>query len=288
MPDLEPVTHVLTTPEGERLHCPSWLPEGEMRAGVVLVHGVGEHSGRYEGVKKVLLERGIALHGGDLRGHGRSTGRRAHIWRWDEYREDLRQRLEHLQKTEAGGKPLFLMGHSLGALVVLEAAVTMALPVAGLIVSGAPIQPAGLAKPPLILLARVLSVVWPTLRLRLPLRVSDLVSDEVARTAWAEDPLLFSGVTARWGVEAMAAVERVMANSAAIQLPLLVVHGGLDPVNDVAGAEALFQAVGSVDKELRIYARSRHEPHQDIERASVMQDLAEWVEARVRGAEAAV
>lgn len=288
MSDLKPVTHILTTPDGQRLHCPSWLPEGKMQAGVVLVHGVGEHSGRYEGVTKVLLERGIALHGGDLRGHGRSTGRRAHIGRWDEYREDLRQRLEHLQKTEAGEKPLFLMGHSLGALVVLEAAVTRAMPVAGLIVSGAPIHPAGVAKPHLILLARVLSVVWPTLRLRLPLRVRDLVSDEVVQTAWAEDPLLFSGVTARWGVEAMAAVERVKAGASSIEVPLLVLHGGLDPVNDKTGAEALFQAAGSQDKELKIYARSRHEPHNDIERAAVMEDLAGWVEARIEGAKAAV
>lgn len=277
--ELESVTE-LTTPDGERLHCPSWLPEGEAKAGVVLVHGVGEHSGRYGPVRRALVERGFALHGGDLRGHGRSTGRRGHVGRWAEYREDLLLRLAHLHASPAGRRPLFLLGHSLGALVVLEAVVSAGLPVSGVIVSGAPITPAGLTKPHLVLLARLLSVLWPTLRIRLPLRVSDLVSDEAVQAEWAADPLLFSGVTARWGAEALAAVERVRAGAAGITLPLLVLHGARDPVNDKAGAEALFEAAASVDKTLRLYPESRHEPHNDIEQAAVLADLTGWLEAR--------
>ncbi len=271
----------LRTADGGHLHFQSWQPTANPRAAVLLAHGVGEHTGRYEWLARRLMERQIAVHAWDHRGHGLSTGRRGHVSSWTEYREDLRLSLEHARTQSAPGLPVFLLGHSMGALVALDAALHLPLPLAGLAVSGAPLQPAGVAKPHLILLARVLSRIWPVFPLPLPITPEQLISRPQDLAALAADPLLHGTVTARWGMEAMRTLDAVRAATPNLRLPLLVLHGAQDPVNRVAGAHWLLEQAGSTDKELRVYPQSRHEPHQDIERETFVRDFADWVLARV-------
>ena len=85
----------------------------EARAVLVLVHGYGEHSGRYGNLVKPLAELGYAIYAFDLRGHGESPGQRGHIMGWGDYREDLQRFLHHVQELEKD-RPLFLYGHSMG------------------------------------------------------------------------------------------------------------------------------------------------------------------------------
>ena len=105
--------------EGVELFSACWRPLGEPRAVVVLVHGIGEHSGRYPALVTRLTAAGFAVCAFDHRGHGKSPGRRGHIGSWVEYREDVRAFLAVTAKQFAG-RPMFLYGHSLGALIVTE------------------------------------------------------------------------------------------------------------------------------------------------------------------------
>src|SRR3990170_2759580 len=99
-----------------------WAPDGTIapRAAVAIVHGLGEHSGRYGAVVSALTGRGFAVHDFDLRGHGRSPGRRGHIEAWSDYRADLAAYLDPVQAQEAPGTPVFFYGHSLGGAILLE------------------------------------------------------------------------------------------------------------------------------------------------------------------------
>jgi hypothetical protein len=105
--------------DGRELFFQSWEPEGAPRAVIAIVHGGFEHSGHYGFLVDSLVDKGFALAGLDLRGHGESKGKRCHLMDWNEIREDMGSYLSNLQK-EFPGRPLFLFGHSMGAAIALD------------------------------------------------------------------------------------------------------------------------------------------------------------------------
>lgn len=258
----------------------SWRAAPDARAAVAIVHGHGEHGGRYGNVVHALLARGCAVYSIDLRGHGRSRGQRGHIGSFAEYRADVRSLAGWISEREPG-RPVFLMGHSMGALVVLDYLLDGPAGLAGAIVSGAPIEPVGVAKPYLVLLSRALSRLCPRFPLRLALDASALSRDAGVVRAYVDDPLVHGRFSARWGTESLAAVARVDLRAAEITVPILFIHGGADRLNRPGGVRRFFERVGSADKTLRIYPEMYHELHNDTGREPVMEDLEQWIAAHI-------
>ncbi len=258
------------------LHTQAWLPDTRPRAVVVLVHGVGEHCGRYRNVVAPLVEAGYAVYSFDQRGHGASPGRRVHINRWTEYRDDLRTFLGIVASKEPG-RPVILYGHSMGSLVVLDYLLQKPSGLAGAIISGAALQPAGVGSPGMIAMARVLTHVTPTLAINLGIEAEALTRDPEALAAYRADPLVTGKATVRWGTESLDAVARIKAGMSGIDLPLLVVHGEDDHLNLVAGARSLFEAIPHADKTLRVYPGVIHEPHNDLGHEQLVADVTEWL-----------
>jgi len=261
---------------GLRLHAQCWEPQGNARAVVALVHGISEHSGRYETLVDHLTSAGFAVCSFDHRGHGRSPGKRGHINDWAEYREDMRAFLEHVRQ-KVPVRRLFLYGHSLGALIVAEYNLHHWHGIAGLIVSGIPLKPTGAAKPHIVAIAKLLSRIWPTLTLPLDVDGSKLSRDEAIARAYETDPLVHHKASTQWGAEALRAIDRVRSRASDIRLPILILHGGNDQVNSVEGSKELFEKVSSVDKGIRIYPEGAHEPHNDLDRAQVARDVEDWL-----------
>jgi alpha-beta hydrolase superfamily lysophospholipase len=177
------------------------------------------------------------------------------------------------------GAPQFVLGHSLGALIVLDYVQSSPDGLAGAVVSGAPIEPAGVARPHRVAIARLLSRSWPSFTLKLDLGGSALSRDPAQAAAYESDPLVHRVATARWGTECLAAVQRVRAHPDSIRLPVLVLHGEKDPLNQASGTRAFFERIGSEDKQLIIYPGSLHEPHNDLDAARVAEDLTGWIGA---------
>ena len=223
-----------------------------------------------------LVDDGYAVYAYDQRGHGRSPGPRVYVDRWADYRVDLGAFLG-MAAEQAPGLPIVLYGHSMGSLVVLDYLLERPQGLAGAIVSGVALQPAGVGKPYQVVMARVLSRVSPRLTVDLGIDGGSLTRDPQALEAARADPMLTSRATVRWGAESLATVRRVKEDMAAIDLPLLVLHGGADPLNRPAGAQALFETVSSPDKTLRIYPGVRHEPHNDLGHEQVAGDVKEWL-----------
>jgi alpha-beta hydrolase superfamily lysophospholipase len=264
---------------GLELYYQSWRPESDARAVVALVHGVGEHSGRYANVVGPLVEDGYAVYGYDQRGHGHSPGPRVHIDRWTEYRDDLGACL-CVVAEQAPDRPVVVYGHSMGALVVLDHLLEGPRGLAGGIVSGVPLEPAGIGSPFLIAVARVLSGVRPRHSLDLGLDAGALSRDPQVVAAYRADPLVTPRATVRWGTESLDTVRRVKEGMTRIDVPLLVLHGEADRLNLAEGARTLFEAVSYPDKTLRIYPGVYHEPHNDVGYEQVVADVREWL-ARV-------
>jgi alpha-beta hydrolase superfamily lysophospholipase len=264
-------------------------PISEPIKGVLaLVHGLGEHSGRYCAVVEALTDAGYAVYAYDNQGHGKSEGQRGHINHWQDYRDNTQAFLQLVRQNEPAA-PLFLMGHSLGGLIVLDyvlrsdlTAGFQALNIQGIVVSAPPIQPmSGTASTLRILLARLLSGLFPRLSLSMGLDKSGLSRDQDVAEQAAGDPLTHSSVTLRWGTETLKTIKWVKAHIDQLKLPILLTHGDADPIIAPAGSCEIFQQIQIPNKTLNLYPGSYHEPHNDLDSDVVVTDLVNWLEGRL-------
>jgi lysophospholipase len=206
-----------------------------------VVHGYGEHGGRYGFLVDAMVPRGYAVFTYDLRGHGRSPGRRGHVERFDHYLADTRGFLTLVGRT-CPGSSVVLLGHSMGGLIaaaVAEQAGCSAEPeseaLAGLVLSS-PFVGMRLRVPPLqVKAARLLSRVAPKLRMSNPLRNDQLSHDPAVVMAAGADPLNHRQTTVRWAAEVLDAQRSVIRGAGRLRLPLLLLYADDDPIADPRG-----------------------------------------------------
>ncbi|MFN6536843.1 MAG: lysophospholipase [Nostoc sp. EkiNYC01] len=261
------------------LYYQSWYPEGKVKAILAIVHGLGAHSDRYDNVIQHLIPKEYAVYSFDLRGHGRSPGQQGYINSWSEFREDLRAFLEFI-KTQQPGSPIFLLGHSLGSVIVLDYVLRYpqeASALQGVITLAPALGKVGVSKIRL-LIGKLLSRVWPRFTLNSGLDVSAASRDEKILAAYAQDSLRHTRASARLATEFLTTVDWVNAHVADWQLPLLILHGGADRVTLPEGGKIFCQRVSSPDK-LRIeYPGAYHELQNDLNYQEVLADLENWLE----------
>jgi acylglycerol lipase len=269
----------LTGVGGVRLYRQSWLPEGDVRAVVVLAHGAGEHSGRYAHVAARLVDEGYGVYALDHRGHGRSDGPRALIDRMQSAVADL-DSLTVLASSEHADARVFLLGHSMGGAIALRYAIAHQDRLTGMLLSG-PLAALEAASPAQRAAAKVLSAVVP----RLPLIAVDasLVSrDPAVVEAYKDDPLVFHGkLPVRTVAELAAAVESFPDGVRSITLPTLIMYGTADQLVPPAGAVMVSERIGSTDTTVKPYEGLYHEILNEPERDRVLDDIAGWLKAHV-------
>jgi acylglycerol lipase len=249
------------------------------RGSVVLVHGLGEHCDAYPRVLNRLLPAGFTIYAFDLRGHGRSPGKRGHIASWDDYRQDLRAFVSFVQ-GRAPGPRLFLLGHSLGGVIALDYAMRYPEGLRGVVVISPALGEVGIS-PAKRALARVLSRLWPTFSLATGLDTTALSREPKVVAAYERDPLVHDRGTARLGSELMTTVKELHARAADLRVPLLIQHGDADRIAKIDGSREFVASAGVPDKELRIYPGGYHQLHNDLCADEVTADLVNWLEARL-------
>ena len=272
---------------GVRLLLQAWLPAGpdptdppEPSAVIAVVHGYGDHGGRYLWFGEAMASRGYAVYVYDLRGHGQSSGARGQVKRFDEYLDDTAVYLDEVRRLQPG-KPLFLLGHSLGGLICARFAEERAPDVHGLVLSSPFLQPADAAPPSRVAVIKGLALVWPNKDIGNTVQAEQLSHDPAVVKAYVTDRLVHHVAPARWAVELLAAQEAAMAGAESVTLPLLVLYGRDDQVVDVAFIETLFSRAGSQDKTIERYEGLYHECFNETERERVYADLAAWLAPRV-------
>ncbi|MBA3259141.1 MAG: alpha/beta hydrolase [Gemmatimonadales bacterium] len=256
-----------------------WRPAAPARGVLVNLHGLGDHSGLYPALVEHFTAGGFAVHAPDLRGNGRSPGQRAYVARWDVFREDLHRFLQVVRNEEAG-LPLFLLGNSLGGLIVLEYALHHPERIRGVIAASPPLGRLGIPAS-LLLLGRLMSRVLPRFALRTGMDLGGLARDPiVARTVLA-DPLFHRWGTARLSTEVAAAIARVQAAAPRFPLPVLVLHGAADRMVLPDGSREFIAAVGHPDRQLLEYPEAYHVLFADLGRERVLTDVERWIVARL-------
>lgn len=267
-------TDSATTRDGIRLLTRHW-PAEDPRAAVLLVHGLGEHSGRYEEVGEQLAAARLETFAWDLRGHGASGGERAWVDTWVHFHDDLEDRLAAIRAT-VPGLPVVVYGHSLGGLIVLGHCVD-GRPPPDLLVLSAPALDDDLAGWK-HLMAPILARIAPHLRIangiNPPHRSRDAARQEEVRA----DPLMLYATTSRMGALGFAEQARVRAAAPGLAIPTLVIHGLDDPIVPSRCSEPL-AALPGVTR--RPYAGIRHELHNEPEGPQIIADVIVWIDSQL-------
>jgi alpha-beta hydrolase superfamily lysophospholipase len=259
---------------GTELHA-SFFPVKAPRAAVVIVHGLGEHSGRYVELAEFLQAARIAVLTYDQRGHGRSPGIRGHIESWDEHRQDLDAAGGELSRRYPTA-PLFLLGHSLGGAIVFEY-VLSGMPVPRGVIGSAPTLGADAVSPFKIFMSRILVAVAPRMQLELELDAGNLSRVPGVKEAYLADPLVHGKGTVRCGTETLAAQARVIERAPSFPCPLLVVYGEEDRIASLPSLEEFLARVDRNDTTVRAYAGGQHEPERDLQKDEVFALYRDWI-----------
>lgn len=257
-----------------------WLPEGESRAVLLIVHGLAEHSGRYMNVVNYFVPLGYAVYGVDHVGHGKSSGTRVYVERFEDYTDTLKTYFDMVRRWQAD-KPIFLVGHSMGGLIGAVYLLDHQAELTGAVLSGPAAKVHGSVSPAVIFVGKLISVLMPKLGL-IGLEAEGVSRDPAVVQAYVNDPLVCRGkVTARLSAELVKAIRRVAAEATKITLPILILQGSADRLVDPKGAQILYDAVSSADKTIKIYDGLYHEVYNEPEHGQVLGDVKAWLETHL-------
>jgi len=266
----------------EHIYYRCWLPEGELKAVLLVVHGLAEHCGRYMNLVDRFVPSGYGIYAFDLPGHGKSYGKRVFVNRFEDYTKTLDHFLDKVRHLQHEA-PVILVGHSMGSLVSAVFLTNGQEKFAGAVLSGI-----GAVKVPdsissaTIFAGKIFSVLMPKIGL-IGLEVDGVSRDPSVVKAYVEDPLVHTGkTTARLAAEILRAMQRFPGDAAQITLPILLLQGGADKLVDPVGAQMLFDTAGSSDKTLKIYEGLYHEIFNEPERNQVFDDMEEWLDNHLK------
>ena len=269
--------------DGLRLFGQEWVPTLPSKGLVCLIHGLGEHSGRYAHLGAFLNQNQYSLISFDLRGHGRSEGLRGHTPHFDSFMADMDCFLDQARTLQTG-LPLFLYGHSMGGILVLNYVLRRKPALAGVIVTGAGLRTALEKQKAKVLLAKVLGALLPRMTLPSGLNPETISRDPAVVQAYVNDPLVHDRLSLGMGRQLIQAIDYAFQHAHDFPpVPLLMMHGKDDVLGYASGTEEFARSVPQ-DCTLKIWDGLRHEIHNEPGQGQVFDFLLVWMN-RVLGAE---
>jgi acylglycerol lipase len=274
-------TSTMRVSDGTILTTRTWkLEDREPKGLIVISHGYGEHSERYLHVAEYFTQQGYALYAADHRGHGHSHGGKlGYVESMATLVNDLKQLID-LAHSQHPTTPLFLLGHSMGALIALYYTIQFPATVKGLVISAAYMTTAKDFPQLLRFVMRSLAKLLPSLPIG-PVVDSDVLSrDGEITKAYDNDPYVYhSKVPAKTAIEFVETGDYVRDSLSKITLPILVLHGGEDKLAKPEWSQYVYDHVSSPDKTIKIYESLRHEILNEPEKSRVMADIWVWLAA---------
>lgn len=272
-----------TANDGLTIYHQSWLPDGDAKAVVILVHGLGEHSGRYGHVADRLAGAGYAVHALDHRGHGKSEGTRVFVKSYDEFMSDIAQYRTWVE-GEHPGLPVVMLGHSMGGNIAMGHALDHQDGLAGLALSGAALKPGDDLSNVQIKIFSLVAKVAPGFRPQ-GLPAEAVSRDPAVVQAYLDDPLVFNGkITAGLGAALIGAMRSFPERYPSLRLPIWIGHGTDDQLADVEGSRQLERLATNADVTADYYDGLYHEIFNEPEQEQVLDDLVTWLDGVVGAA----
>lgn len=267
--------------DGVRIVYDVWTPEARDVVGVVVLsHGLGEHARRYDHVAQRFGAAGLAMYALDLRGHGRSGGKRVLLRDISEYTRDFDTLVQIAAKDYPTLKKIVL-GHSMGGSVVFAYGADHPGDYDLMVLSGPAVAAQTAVPPVMAFIGKTVGAVLPGFPVQ-TLPASAVSRDPEVVDAYEADPLVHHGKVPAGIAGALLKVGDTMTRRARdITAPLLVVHGEQDKLIPVVGSEQLVEHVGSADVHLKVYPGLYHEVFNEPEQDVVLDDVVSWIEVRL-------
>ncbi len=256
-----------------------WEPETKPKGVVALVHGLGEHTGRYEHVARAMTEASYALVGFDLRGHGKSGGVRGHFPSLDAVMQDIKDFFAFLT-ARYPDLPQFLYGHSLGGLLVLTYALKNKPKLKGVIATGAGLRSQIHDQKMKILMAKVLGSLAPSSLIASGLETAAISRDPKIVDVYVHDPLVHDRISLGFGKTGLTATDYVWSHAEEFSVPLLIMHGSADRITYSHGSESFSKLASKNNKDitLKLWDGLYHEVHNEPEKEQVIQFMIDWLD----------
>jgi acylglycerol lipase len=267
--------------DGLAMYSKGWAPDGEPKAVLCLVHGLGEHIGRYDHVGAAFVEAGYALLGFDHRGHGKSGGPRGHAPSAEAYYKDMDAILAEASKRYPSA-PRFMYGHSLGGFLSLAYALNRKPAVRGMIVSSPGLMTALHEQKVKVTLAKILGAIAPTITLPSGLNAEHISRDPQVVKTYVNDPLVHDKTSTGFGRAALQAGEFVFAHAAELPVPILLAYCSEDKIAFPRGSEEFAKLAPAEKVTLKRFDGLYHEPHNEPEKADVLKTYIQWLDGQIK------
>lgn len=267
--------------DGLTMYSKGWTPEGEPKAVICLIHGLGEHIGRYDHVGAAFVEAGYALLGFDHRGHGKSGGARGHTPSAEAYYKDMDAILAEAAKRYPSA-PRFIYGHSLGGFLSLAYALNRKPAVRGMIISSPGLMTALHEQKVKVTLAKILGAIAPTITLPSGLDASHISRDPQVVKTYVNDPLVHDKTSTGFGRAALQAGEFVFAHAAELSVPILLAYCSDDKIAFPRGSDEFAKLAPKQLVTLKRFDGLYHEPHNEPEKADVLKTYVQWLDGQLK------
>jgi len=271
-------TTYFTNRNGEKFFVRYFLPQ-RPKALLVVAHGLGEHSGRYKRLGEYFADRGYAVAVYDLRGHGRSVGKRGHVDHFESWVEDLRTFVWNARREMRHTIPTFVIGHSLGGLIALSYIAHYSGEVDGAVISAPALSPTIKVPDWKVWLGKYMARVLPKVSMGAEIKPEDLSRDPEVVDSYRKDPYVFKRVTVRAGDQILAAAAQSIPWAYKIKCPVLMIQGNDDRICSVAATKNFFTRLPEDYKKLKLYDGAFHEPFNDVIRDRVFADVEDWIDS---------
>ena len=265
--------------DGLTFYVQGWEPDAQPKTVIALVHGLGEHIGRYAHVGKALTDAGYVLIGFDLRGHGKTVSARGHFPSLNMVMADIRQFFQFVSQRYPN-LPQFLYGHSLGGLLALTYAVQNRAGLKGVMVTGTALRSALQEQKAKIMMANILGTLMPAATIPSGLDATTISRDKAVVDKYVNDPLVHDKTSLGLGKSALAAIDLCFAGAKEFAYPLLIMHGKEDKLTYASGSADFAKLAGEKNKDvtLKLWDGLYHEIHNEPEQAEVFKMIIEWLD----------
>jgi alpha-beta hydrolase superfamily lysophospholipase len=246
---------------------------------LVVSHGLGEHSGRYQNLLEALSGKGVSLYASDHRGSGMSGGIRGHVDDFSKFYKDIKHLIDTVVKKENPGAPIMLLGHSMGGLIAELYALTYPEDLAGLILSAPALMPSVEVPAWKKNMSKVVSKLFPRMTVSNEIDPNDISTERAVVQAYLDDPLVHDRVSTKFYQEYLNAAAQAIQRAKELRMPLLLIHGTADKMVSVESSRHIFHEAASQDKTMEIFDGLFHETmnEQVEQREKVLGIMEQWI-----------